>query len=185
MKKFILKSAACLFLLGLAWSCSSENDVIIDQTSGKDFQQKNGSIWEGVIGIERDGEYIITADRNALLADLENTLEQDGHPVKLVSINIERKFAANDPGDMTYFLIAGTGEIGSESTSIGKLLVKNGNGFSIRPSFDGGSSDIGKTYGCRGCGTGCFLEYYIVDGHYVPYCDRAGCGSDCVKEVYE
>lgn len=184
MKRIILKSLTCLFLLGFAWSCSTDSDVTIDQPSEKNastgVQQKDESAWEGIIGYDRgNGVYEITADEEALIADLEAILVSEENPVKLTTLTIQRKIATNNPNSEAYFIIGGTGNIGSATTSIGRQLTRMGNGFTATPSTTGGG--IAKSVSCRGCGTGCFLEYYEIDGHFVPYCDSAGCGSDCTK----
>lgn len=181
MKKNILKSAVCFLLLGLAFSCSTDNDVVIEQPSEKNldgFQQKDASVWNGTIGIERNGAYEVTANPAPILAEFEAILAEEGNPVKLTHLTIQKRIATNDPSSEAYFLIGGTPNIGSGTTSIAKRVTKSGYTFTISPGVGGGP---GKSVSCRGCGTGCFLEYYQIDGHYVAYCDSAGCGSDCTK----
>ena len=183
MKRIILKSLTCLFLLGFAWSCSTDSDVTIDQPSEKNtstgVQQKDESAWEGIIGYDRgNGVYEITADEEALIADLETILAAEENPVKLTTLSIQRRIATNNPGGEAFFLIGGTGNIGSATTSIARQLTMANTGFSMARDLE---NQLLKSVSCRGCGTGCFLEYYEIDGHFVPYCDSAGCGSDCTK----
>jgi hypothetical protein len=178
MKRNILKSIACLCLVGLVWSCSTENDVQM-QSSNSQFQQKDGSLLEGVIGVDHgNGIYEITVDEDELLTELDRLWAVDGDPVKFETVSIVKKTAVNNPSYTTFILLAGTG-VGETTMSMGIDLGQIGNSFQLQNPSGGG----GTITSCRGCGTGCFLEYYEIDGHHLAYCDPYGCGSNCEKSV--
>jgi hypothetical protein len=179
MRKKIFKTIACLCLVGLVWSCTTENDVQMSSENGQ-VQQKSGSVLEGVIGVDRsNGVYEITVDESELLTEIDRLSAEDGNPVKFETVAIVKKTAVNNPSYQTFILLAGTGDIGTATTSIGIDLVDIGGGFHLQnPSAGGGS-----TTSCRGCASGCFLEYYEIDGHHLAYCDPYGCGANCEKTV--
>lgn len=181
MKKFIFKSLACICLLSLAFSCSTDNDVEMqpENSRAEGFNAKNGSIWDAQIAIENpDGSYTFTVDERALIAEFQNILVQEGNTTKLQTISIQTRRATNMPSDFSSMLIAsGSFQDGSSSTSIGTILVNSGGKYYI--GAPGGKPR--KSVSCTGCPTGCFLEYYNIDGHKVPYCDSAGCGPICEK----
>ncbi len=175
MKKNVLKSLACVLLLGLAWSCSDESDVTTQLTE-KEIQAKNASVLDGIIAAERNGNYEIIVDEQKLIAELETILEEEtGEPVELSTVSIQQKTATNDPANSSYFLIGSTVDLGDDSVSFGARLDASADGLYFS------SSSRGKFLGCKGCGTGCFIEYYFYEGKYIPYCDSAGCGRRCAR----
>lgn len=185
MKKIILKSIGCLLLLSMTWGCSNENDTIMsDQEQNRlsdGFQLKDGSVWDGQIGEDRAGVPTITANIQEIKDGFEEILISRGNPVKIETVQIIKKNATNDPSDFNFFLIGGGRGTDNTSTSIGKPLTVSGGKYFIS-SGAGINGDPEETVSCRGCGTGCFIEYYKVDGHLVPYCDSAGCGPICSRE---
>lgn len=175
MKNIILKSFACLLLLSLTWSCSDEGDVST-QPVEKQVQTKNGSLLDGIIATLRDGKYEIIVDEQQLIEELETVLEEEtGEPIELSSVSIQQKTATNDPTNSSYFLIGNTVDLGDDTVSFGGRLDASSGGLFFS------SSSRGKFLGCKGCGTGCFIEYYFYEGKYFPYCDSAGCGRRCAR----
>jgi hypothetical protein len=175
MKKILLKSIACLSLLILIGSCSNDENTAVDlnESASKSVTQKKASYWDGVLGVDRgSGVYQITVDPALIIADFENILQTQGTPASLNSLNIVRKVAANNSLDSGYMMIGSS----SSGTSIGVMLQQNGNSFYLDPGTGGQ-----KTTTCRGCATGCNLEYYNIDGKKIPYCNENGCIYDCTK----
>jgi hypothetical protein len=188
MKRKALRSIACLMLIGMVWSCSNESDTVMSdskETSLRDSFQKSGGVWDGVIAEENNGQIIITADEDALIAGLNNALERQNpdDPAKVTSLTIIRIIATNDPADAAYFLIGDGRSASGSRISAGVPLSPGGGSGNTKFLASGGFVSAGepKPVSCWGCGTGCFLEYYNVDGHRVPYCNSAGCGPICTK----
>lgn len=180
MKSIIIKSLSCLLLLVTLWSCSSDSALQeeVNAASRENFTKKNGAIWKGVIGEDRNGVYVITADPNALKSYLEDLLRKDGQNVVLDTLTIEKKIATNNPGDSAYMLIGSRGS-GSMSVSIGVMLTLNRYNFSM-------STEPRTSTSCRGCAEGCNLSYYTINGKKVPYCNENGCSSfNCEKSEIE
>lgn len=185
MKKNILKVLACICLVGLVWSCSTENDVKM-QPDNSSAQQKSSSIWEGELGmVLEDGTYRITADLTELTNEVERLSALDGDVVKITTLEILKVQAVNDLTLEGVVLFAGTGHnTGAASTTMAFQLTQNiDGGVSLLDPFNGESGSGPKRIICRGCGHGCFIEYYKIDGHLVGYCLPAGCGVDCEKIV--
>jgi len=183
MKKNVLKSLACLMLICMAWSCSSESETVMSnqETTARDFREKSGeSIWDGEIGIvDEDGNFVITANQAVLYNEFAGMLEQKGNFTKLSSLNIQSRIADNDPSETGYFLIASGVDEDNMATSIGVMLTNMSGFFYLgTPSPEGDPLDVS----CRGCGMGCFLKFYIIGKARVPYCDSAGCGPICEKQ---
>lgn len=177
MKKNILKSILCVFLVGLIWSCTNENDV---QMQSGEAQLKSGSVWDREIGIDLgNGVYQITASTDELIKELERLAVMDGYPVEINTLDIVKLDLVNDPDNSVVVLMAGTGNMGMGSSTIGIELGSQEGGLFIAHPTAGPSGP--QRIMCRGCGMGCFLEYYNIDGIHVPYCAPAGCGADCEK----
>ncbi|MDV6168914.1 hypothetical protein R1T16_10790 [Flavobacterium sp. DG1-102-2] len=183
MKRKILQSTICFLLIGMAWSCSNDSDVVMSDAGSRDIRQKNKNVWEGQIAEEVDGQLILTADRDELIEAFQSILlrQSDGENVEINQITLVRKFASNNSQDSAVFLIGGGRSPGGSTVSSGVILVAGGTGsgkmfFSPGPiNAEGDPTSVS----CWGCGTGCFLEYYNIDGHKVPYCNSAGCGPLC------
>lgn len=185
MKKIFLKSLACLLFLATMTSCSTDNTTqeVSNKSTTNSINKKNGSIWEGVIGVEENGKYLITADKKALMSYLEYLMDQEGDDVTLDDINIVKQTATNDPNDTAYLLIA-SGRSGGggipEAVSVG-MILRGQNVFYLDGNIDSGGDPITVT-SCRGCSYGCNLRYYTIGKHQVPYCDENGCSRyNCVK----
>jgi len=189
MKKKILKSIACLLLMGMAWSCSNESDTIMSDSNENGtrdgFHEKSASVWNGPIAQETtSGQFTIVADMAALRAEFESKLlDQGGEPVKIETIIVQRKTATNNPNDRLVFLIGGgRAATTNKSVSSGIILSAASGGMYFSSGPGGGVGGDPKSVSCWGCATGCFLEYYDIDGHKVPYCNSAGCGPLCDKK---
>ena len=185
MKKNILKALACVLLVGLVWSCSTENDVKM-QPDNSLTQQKSSSIWEEELGIQlEDGTYKITADIKELTAEIERLSALEGDVVQITTLEIKKVTAVNDSTLEGLVLFAGTGiNTGTASKTMGFQLTQNVfGGVSIYDPFGEGGGSGPARISCRGCGHGCFLEYYKIDGHLVGYCFPGVCGVDCEKII--
>lgn len=183
MKKFFLKSLTCLLFLTTMISCSTDNvtQEQSNETSRDNLNKKGGSIWEGVIGVERDGQYVITADKEALMSYLEYLMKQDGDVVEFDTIDIEKLTATNDPANTAFMLIA-NGRVGGlpETISTSIILTKGQFGFYLGAGLDVG--DPITVTSCKGCSYGCNLRYYTIGKNQVPYCDENGCSRyNCTK----
>lgn len=178
MKKIIYKSLACICLLSLAFSCTTDNDADMQEDRSVTFNEKSGgTVWDKALAQDNgDGTVTFLVDEREIKAELEALLAEQQTPLKIVSLTIEEKFATNNPTAKGYMLIGGTGA--SSGISIGMPVVSRGGTFFSPGPVNGGPR---KAVSCRGCGSGCFLEYYDIDGHFVPYCDSAGCGPYCDK----
>ena len=178
MKKITLKIVACLLFIAFLGACSNEdNNIIEDTATGHAFATAaRSSLWDGIIGTSNgNSTYIITADRSAILADFEDVLRTEGTATSLQSLQIIKKVATNDPTDSAFMLI-GTDNIG---ISIGVMLsLDNGKFYLANPSPGAGAA---SSVSCRGCTTGCNLEYVKMSGKKVPYCNENGCGEFCTK----
>lgn len=175
MKKNILKSLTLLLLIFTA-SCSDDTEaVIMNDEAAQEFTKKNGteSVWDGVIGEERDGAYEITADINVLKQSLEDILKIQESPTTLTSLSIQEKISVNDPSVTNYMLIGSDGN----GISIGVPLTKSViNGFT--PVFNA-SNNLRVSISCRGCAEGCNLQYMTIHGKHYPYCNENGCYYNC------
>jgi len=170
MKKFILSLMALSMFVAVG--CSEESAT--DYNAAPAEEQNNlfgrSSVWNGVIGIEDNGLYKVTADEAALMADLETNLKREGHDTKLQTLEIVKKESANTPGDFGYMLV-GADKV---RTSIGVWLVRSNNQFTIDTGFTNSTS-------CTGCAMGCNLSYMTIDGKKLAYCNENGCDYDCTK----
>lgn len=183
MKKNIFKSLACILLLTLAWSCSTENDVQM-QPSDSQIQLKGGSLLDGIIGEDLgNGVYRITVNEADLLEEIERLSVEDGNPLaKFQFVEIAKRTAVNNPAVEGFVLLAGTGHsAGSDAITMSFNLVTSPFGFGLESPSTGAGG--GSRTSCRGCGSGCFLEYYEIDGHFLAYCDAASCGWNCTRTV--
>jgi len=170
MKKlFTLLALSMLFLV----SCSEDSAVEYNNESsvaGTSNLAARSAAWNGVIGIEENGVYKITADAAALKADLEDILRSQGYSVTLQSLKIVEKHAGNNTADIGYMLVGAD----MQRTSIGLFLVKQNNQF----------SDMnGPRTTCSGCPQGCNLSYLLIDGKKIAYCNENGCDYDCTQST--
>jgi len=131
-----------------------------------------------------NGQFTIVADMGALKSAFESLLlRQGGQPVKVETIIVQRKIAKNNPNDRLVFIIGGgRTAVGNKNVSSGVILSVGAGGMFFSSGPGGGVGGDPKSVSCWGCATGCFLEYYDIDGHKVPYCDSAGCGPLCDKK---
>ncbi len=174
MKKYILLLAfACLAFT----SCSTEDTPVSGEPANAHSAMR-GSYWDGVIGVDKgNGNYEITVNPATLMSDLESVMRTQGDTVTLSTIAIVKKMATNDNSE-GYMLIAGD-KVG---TSIGLMLVKSSNSFKLDRGLSSGTENPDPdpaTITCRGCATGCNLEYLNMPGGKAPYCKTNGCGDFC------
>lgn len=182
MKKNIFRIIACICLISLVWSCSTENDVQMQPDGNSQVQLKNSTIWEGELGIElSDGTYSITADKAVLTREIERISAEEGDVVKINSLEIVKVIATNDSNMQGVVLFAGTGNTGTIAKTMGFQLAVQSGSVSLANLANESGGDGPGHISCRGCGQGCFLEYYKFDGHLVGHCVPAGCGADCEK----
>lgn len=176
MKKNLLKALTALFAIGMIISCSTdaENDTTVNEGLSAPSTLRGGvSVWDDVIGKDwGEGMYVITADEQEILADLQTIIEKEGHTAELRSLEIVKKTATNDPSDEGYMLIGSD----NQGTSIGVWMQLQGNEFSLvrQPGLSTSTT-------CTGCATGCNLQYLTIDGKKVAYCNENGCRFDCEK----
>lgn len=182
MKRIILNCAACLLLITAIVACSSEStvDLTTDTTAVAPERESRSNAWDGIIGEDKGNDvYEITADKQALLADLQANIDKEtaGSPVTLETLDIVKKNALNDSGDTGYMLIA----TDNRGVSIGVMLSKQIGSFKL----DNNQFQAPTTVSCWGCTHGCNLQYLYIDGKKIPICNENGCGSDCVKKETE
>lgn len=177
MKTNLLKIGACLLFIATIVACSSDSDINLTDAATPE-RENRASFWEGEIGVDNgDGDIQITADKSAIIANFEDILQKEGNATTLESLKIVKKPALNDPSNIGYMLIGADGR----NISIGVMLIRNGSGsLSLDKAFD-----VIKTTSCRGCASGCNLEYLYVNGKKVPICNENGCISDCTKTETE
>lgn len=172
MKKITLFFVA--FTMFFAVGCSDENPTEINniQETSEDLHRLagRGTIWDGEIGVENNGLYKITADEEILKADLEKILREEGKSVTLQTLDIRKLTASNDINDSAYLLIA----TDAARISIGVFLRLDRSVFTFDNSYVSSAS-------CEGCPQGCNLNYLIIDGKRVPFCNEMGCMYDCTK----
>ncbi len=175
MKRIIFKSAALLMLIASIASCSTESavDLTNDASAGVPEREGRSSIWDDVIGQDMGNDvYEITADKIAILDELQDIVDKEGNSSELVSLEIVNKGVINDPNGKGFMLVAAS----RTGLSIGVAVAKTDAGFfRIDPSFGH------KTVSCRGCASGCNLQYLNIDGKKVPICNENGCVADCTK----
>ncbi|AWH84991.1 hypothetical protein HYN59_07570 [Flavobacterium album] len=178
MKSNLLKIGACLLFVATIAACSSDSDINLTDAATPE-RANRASFWDGEIGVEKTtGELEITADKSAIIANFEDILQKEGNPTTLTSLVIVKKPALNDPSNVGHMLIGADGR----NTSIGVMLIRDGSG-SLK--LDKLSSEVIKTTSCRGCASGCNLEYLYVNGKKVAICNENGCISDCTKTETE
>jgi len=184
MKKNLLKSIACAFAVVLMASCSiEETDTIVPQnpqassvkdpgTDGATPSTARGDIWAGTIAtIDAGGNITFTVDTDLIIDDFNVSLRAQGIQTQVTTLNIEKKFATNEPSVEAYMLIGSD----TKGTSIGVMLQRGGSNFNL----DTEAGD--KNVSCRGCATGCNMSFLIVSGHRYPYCNENGCGAFCER----
>lgn len=183
MKKIIFKSLTFIFVLSLVWSCSTENDVQVQSTVLNGDLKKDKPLTDVEIAEDLGGGvYQLKVNENDLLTELERlALEDDGLTVDFDNIQIVNKPIANDASSSIVLILAGGNLPGGNLVTMSFPLIQtSGMGYTLaHPQATGDGK--GRRIACRGCGTGCFIEYYLIDGHYVPTCDPAGCGSNCER----
>lgn len=136
---------------------------------------RGGSVWDGPIGKDYgDGVYVVTADEQMLIDDLQKVLRKEGYPAELRILEIVKKTASNDPNDEGFMLIGSD----LQGTSIGVWLElsQSTNSFTFvrQPGLSTSTT-------CTGCTSGCNLQYLTIDGKKVAYCNENGCTYDCEK----
>jgi len=185
MKRSLLKTLACISLFAGFTSCSPESAVdlttdagAIDPNATEPNRQGRSSLWDGEIGIDRDTLFEITADKGFLLADLQIVADKEGAS-ELIALEIVKKEALNDSNDTGYMLVASD----SGAFSVGVMLKRTQSGMFMVDDGFGNPNPVAVS--CKGCSSGCNLQYLYIDGKKVPICNENGCGSDCKKSEVE
>jgi len=180
MKRNILTLSAFFVLSILFTSCSGE-DTYVDEPANA-HSSARGSYWNGVLGVDHGNDnYEITADKSVLMNDLETMLKNQGDTVTLHSIAIVNKKASNDINDHAYMLVA-TDDLG---VSVGIMLARGADATFKALRQEDNQFANPKTVVCKGCSTGCKLEYLNMPGGKFPYCNESGCGPLCSKKEVE
>lgn len=174
MKKNILKGLFCILFIAFIASCSSE-DNDIQQSAPSAQAQSNGL--RGRIGINNNGTAKLTANKDLLIAQLEQLAAGNGNVVHLTNVEIVQKTATNDKTATGYVLIGSDPEGGSVAMPLG---LESGDGFYLDPNAGGG----GTVVVCKGCASGCNLEYLLVGKNKFYYCNSNGCGVYCTKTEF-
>jgi hypothetical protein len=161
-----------LALSMFAASCSEESatDFNATETSSKSSLTARGAVWDGEIGVDVGGVYKITADQEALKADLDAIWKREGKNTSVQTLEIVKLTASDNPAD-SGFMLVGTD---AARTSIGVWLVRSNNSFLNDDSFQVSTS-------CEGCAQGCNLTYLTLNGKKVAFCNENGCTYDCTK----
>lgn len=167
MKKLLL-SLTCITIAMLS-SCSSDSAISTTEDNSTQYANRS-TAWDGVIGVESDGKFYVTADEIALRADLEAILDEQGHKTSLGQLSIVEKTIINAPLQKAYILI-GTDK---ENRSIGVSLSLLSQQFVL-------DNSLAMATSCTGCAQGCNLQYLLIDGKKVPYCNENGCDYNCTK----
>lgn len=177
-----------LLLVAFTAACSNEESSIIPTEKDNAALLRTGRtspFWTGQIGrVMPDGSALLVVPEAQAKAELEYLLADQGMNTRLSYVTIEKKLDVNNDRDFTYALI------GSDNTglSVGVMLSANANGslFYFDPNIGGGSGGGHVTnVACRGCGTGCNLQYVKLDGKKIFYCNENGCGDWCEKLILE
>lgn len=174
MKKNILKGLFCILFIAFIASCSSEDN---DTQQGNASVQTQSNILHGRIGINKQGTPQLTANKDLLMAQLEDLAAKNGNIVHLTNIEIVQKTATNDKTDTGYVLIGSDPDGGS--VAMGLDSGTGGDGFYLDPSTGGGTVVV-----CKGCASGCNLEYLLVGKNKFYYCNSNGCGVYCTKTEF-
>ncbi|WP_294822737.1 hypothetical protein [uncultured Flavobacterium sp.] len=181
MKISLLKSVAFLLFATAFTSCSTESAVDLTNDTAAQASEKlnRSSLWEGEIGIENNGNYEITADKNILLADLQIIADKEN--VTLETLEIVKKQAINDPNDTSFMLIATNN---GQGYSVGVQLKNQSGIFRLDSGFQQ-HFPAPVAVSCQGCASGCNLQYLYIEGKRVPICNENGCIADCKKTETE
>ncbi len=170
MKKVLL----LLVLASLTFvSCSTDDTSTADMPNNSHSALRAG-YWDGAIGVDNgNGNFQFLVNPQWLIKDLNIHLAQQGDNVMLQTIQIVGKKAFNDNTD-GYMLIGSD----NANTSVGLMLDRTSNG--LLQLHRGLSDPDPSTIMCRGCSTGCNLEYLnMPGGGKQPYCNTNGCGDYC------
>lgn len=169
MKKYLL----LLAILPMAFTSCSTDETLTTDNPGNQHSALRAGYWNGVIAIENpNGSFQFNVNPQLLKADLEEQLRIQGDTTTLETIAVVGKNATND-GTNGYMLISSD----NRGLSIGVMLAKSASN-ELKLDFRLEDPDP-STISCRGCATGCNLEYLNMPGGKVPYCNSNGCGEFC------
>lgn len=179
MKKITLSAAFVLVLFAIAFVGCSEDNVPLDTENSASAATPSsmfmrGSLWAGEIGHydEATGACTITGDKEAYKEAFMGILREQGYTdVVIESLEILEKTSFTDPNDKGYMMVASD----NKGTSIGVVLDRR----SLSLVMEDPSAVSFTT--CRGCATGCNLQFITVNGKKVPFCNENGCVYDCEK----
>lgn len=173
MKKNLLKAILFVVFAVFAVSCTDEQSAV-EMNENELNLKATGSVWDSVIGVEQNGQYVITVPKDRLLEEMQKTVKDQGYNDKLTDAFIVKKTASNDPSVEGFLLIGTTAPNSPRSFSTGVMLVQNASfQFTVDKSF-------AKT-SCTGCSSGCNLRFLTEGTQKIPYCDANGCVYNCVK----
>lgn len=184
MKRRLLKTTMAICILALTTSCTEDaaNDYKNSESTNIDgdytaFEKSSRpDYWDGVIGEDINGTYVITIDETLVKKDLEEALKRTGKTTTLQTVEIVSKTASNDGSDIAFFLIG----YDNKGITISLMLDKRNNTFLLY-----NNNGFVKTVTCEGCISGCNLQYLKVNGQRVAYCNENGCVYDCSKTESE
>ena len=181
MKKITLSAAFVLLLSAIAFVGCSEDNTPLDTESASAAASNpsssmfmRGSLWAGEVGQydELTNTYIITGDKEGYKEAFMFVLRDQGYEdVVIESLEILEKTSFNYPDDKGYMLVASD----NKGTSIGVNLDRRSLSFVMEDP-----NAVSYTT-CRGCATGCNLQFITVNGKKVPFCNENGCVYDCEK----
>lgn len=185
MKRKLLNTTAIICFLGVLIGCTEDAATDSINDNATEFNTNNAAAyekssrpdyWDGVIGEEVGGDYIITVDEELIKKDFEDALMRANKTTTIENVAIVAKTASNDDNDKAHFLI-GTDNKG---LTIGLMLSKTGSSFILFKD-----NGFVKTVTCEGCISGCNLQYLTVNGQRVAYCNENGCVYNCSKTESE
>ena len=176
MKKNLLKAILFVMFAVFAVSCTDEQSSIEMNENNKEFNLKaTGSVWDGVIGVEQNGQYVITVPKERLLTEMQQIVKSLGYDDQLTDATISKLTATNNPS-VDAFMLIGTASNSSKNFSTGIMLVQNSSfQFTVDRHFGGASTT------CTGCASGCNLRFLTEGTQKIPYCEENGCTYNCVK----
>ncbi|RYJ43415.1 hypothetical protein [Flavobacterium beibuense] len=175
MKKNLLKAILFVMFAVFAVSCTDDQSAVEMNESNKDFNLKaTGSVWDGVIGVVQNGQYIITVPKERLLAEMQQMVKNQGYNEQLDQVSIVKKIPTNNPTVDAYMVIATAPSANSFATGV-MLTLNSSNQFTVDRTFGGNGTT------CTGCATGCNLRVLTEGTTKIPYCDENGCIYNCVK----
>jgi len=176
MKNFFKKQKSLIVLsmmvlLGFLGSCSNDETIQENNNFSKETSFKIDNM---LIGEIRDGEMIITADKQQLLTIFSNFAKDQGLGyVEYFDLEISKKEILVDGKIISSFGLFSSDINGIHNSVI--PLALDGNYLKV----DGGKGTITCT--SQNCGTGCTPYEKVIDGGKVWTC--SSCSTNCTKTM--